>query len=730
MISLRYRIAGSIIAIEIAISAILIFDDMRVLRDTYTKSLENSAASISRQFADAASRYLFEFDVASLAEHADLALANDDLVYIDVYDHAGLRVLGAGAPPPRSTTEQGGAVAGAGEGFYEFESAMEIAGRPLGVAHLGFSLDRLEAALDSAVTRGVLVAGTVVILTMIVALAVGNRLTRDLRKLAAGAERFGRGEVDFSVDITGGDEVGQTAQAFNAMVAAHRQAEVAKHASEQRTRALFEHGRDLVGLVATDGEILFVSQSVKPILGYEPSAMVGLSAADVVHPDDMSAFAESIEYLLQLPAETIQISYRCLHSDGSWRYLEAYVRNHVDTPAVGGIVFNARDVTDRVTVEAQLRHAQNLEAIGGLSGGMAHDFNNLLAVISGNLELITEDLGDRPALQEKAKRALRAAERGASLTRSLLAFSRQQPLSAADIDLNVVVDEMTDMIRRTIPSNIEVNIVRQADLWLCRVDPGQLQNALVNLVLNASDAMPDGGRLTIESANLELPDEAVASHLGVAAGAYVSLAVIDNGSGMEAEIVNRAFEPFFTTKDVGKGSGLGLSMIYGFAKQSGGVVHIASEVGKGTQITIYLPRSNQSQAARPVGAIKPPATGSEKVLVVEDNSDVLDLVVVQLSSLGYEVLQASDGDEGLRALAEHPDVRLLLSDVMLPGSLKGPALIERAKQLNPDLRVMLMSGYADDSVFNEDSQDGDATLLRKPFTKAELARGVRKELDA
>lgn len=730
MISLRYRIAGAIIAIEIAMSAVLIFDDIRVLRDTYTKSLENSAASISRQFAATASRYLFEFDVASLAEHADLLLANDELVYITVYDQAGLRVLAAGSPPPRSTTVPDGAVAGPGEGFYEVESPIEIAGRPLGVAHLGFSFAALEAALESAVNRGILVAGALVILSMIVALAVGSRLTRDLRKLAAGAERFGRGEVDVSIDVRGRDEVGQTAVAFNKMVADRRLADASLRDSERQFRALIENALDMIGVLQADGTFNFVSPSVETTLGYRRNELIGRNAMELIAPENRAEVLATLKRAVDRPGQVESVAFQVRHADGSLRQLEADACSHVDNPTVGGVVVNARDVTDRREIEAQLRHSQKLEAIGGLSGGMAHDFNNLLAVISGNLELITEQLEDRPALREMANRALRAAERGASLTRSLLAFSRQQSLSASDIDLNAVIDEMSEMIRRTIPANIEVRLLRQDDLWLCRVDPGQLQNALVNLVLNACDAMPDGGILSVESANVDLTDAASAASLGVEPGAYVSMTVSDNGIGMDPEVVNRAFEPFFSTKDVGKGSGLGLSMIYGFAKQSAGLVHIASAVGVGTRVTIYLPRSKTAPAPDRIAEVRLPATGSEKVLVVEDDSDVLDLVVMQLSGLGYAVFQARDGDEGLNALAVHRDIVLLLSDVMLPGNLKGPALIQRALTLNPNLRVILMSGYADDSVFSDGVQEVDVTLLRKPFARAELARAIRTVLDA
>lgn len=726
MRSLRYRIAGWIIAIEIVMLSILLWNNDRIMERVFSERLQDSAYNITNQFAATARSYIFEYDLASLSEHANSVLSHDELIYIAVDDNAGRRLLDVGATPPAPIITDT-SVEDVTDGVFDTESPIEIAGRPLGVARLGFTLGVKDEAVAGATVRGVILALGVVVLSVVVALIVGNRLTRDLRRLATAADRFGRGEADVKVDIATSDEVGQTAQAFNRMVVDHTQTQEARRQSESRFRALIEHAVDLIGLVRPDGEILFVSPSIKSILGYEPSELVGRNTMDIIHPDDAGAWGDVVGKLLESPELVAQTSFRVRHADGSWRYLEAKVRNRLNTPAVGAIVFNSQDVTERRIMEEQLRRSQSLEAIGGLTGGLAHDFNNLLAVISGNLDLMAEELDDKPALRDMAERAIRAAERGATLTRSLLAFSRQQLLQAVDIDANAVVEEVTELIRRTLPADIAVTPHCQPGLWRCHVDVGQLQNALLNLALNARDAMPDGGALTIETSNVTLSDKAAG--LDLEPGDYVCLSVSDNGVGMSQDVADRAFEPFFTTKDVGKGSGLGLSMIHGFANQSGGQACIVSDVGRGTSVSIYLARSTRDAEPGPAlgGDARP--VGSEKILLVEDDADVRALVDSMLGTLGYQVVPAGDGDEGLRILEQQDGFALLLSDVMLPGGIKGPALIARAMAMCPGLRVLLMSGYAEDSVFSDDGLDEDVVLLRKPFTRAELARGVRDALD-
>ena len=380
--------------------------------------------------------------------------------------------------------------------------------------------------------------------------------------------------------------------------------------------------------------------------------------------------------------------------------------------------------------EASLRQAQKMEAIGHLTGGVAHDFNNLLAILGGNLELLEEKLADHPDLRSLAEKGLRAVERGAALTRSLLAFSRQQPLSPQVIDLKKLVQDIADLVRRAVPENIEIEVVAGVGLWKCEADPGQLQNALLNLVANARDAMPEGGRLTIETGNARLDDEYAAMHADVTPGQYVMLAVSDTGHGMTPEVAARAFDPFFTTKGLGQGSGLGLSMVYGFAKQSQGQVKIYSEVGHGTTVRIYLPKATAApEEKRPASGAAGAGHAGETIIVVEDDADVRTLTRTLLESLGYEVLEAGDPQQALRVVRDNANIALLLTDVVLPGGMNGPKLAEAVRHLRPGVKVLYMSGYTENAVLHHGRLDPGVQLLQKPFTKGELASKVFALLD-
>ena len=389
------------------------------------------------------------------------------------------------------------------------------------------------------------------------------------------------------------------------------------------------------------------------------------------------------------------------------------------------------DVTLREQRVAQLRHAQGLQAVGQLTGGVAHDFNNLLAVIIGNLELAQDELEDAPEARELVARAIAASERGAALTARLLAFSRRQALEPKVVDLNKLVAGTTELLRRTLGETIEVETVTAGGLWRCKVDPAQVESVLLNLALNARDAMPGGGKLTIETANARLDDDYAAAHAEVTPGQYVMLAVTDNGTGMPAEVAERAFEPFFTTKDAGHGTGLGLSMIYGFVKQSEGHVKIYSEVGHGTTVRVYLPRSRAQESVVPdEPPVQEEEPGSlETLLVVEDDADVRELAVNMLQSLGYVAVEAIDAESALAALDRRPEIVLLFTDVVLPGGTNGAELARQARKRRPDLKVLYTSGYTDNAIIHKGVLDEEADMINKPFRKAALARKIRGILD-
>ena len=399
----------------------------------------------------------------------------------------------------------------------------------------------------------------------------------------------------------------------------------------------------------------------------------------------------------------------------------------------GGYVLTVTDTTERVRAEAGARDAQRLQAMGQLTGGIAHDFNNLLTVVLGNLEMAGTMLEpDTPALS-RLDRAIWAAERGAALTRQLLTFARRQPLAPLPIDLSALLPDMADLLRRTLGEHIEVHVVDTAGLWTAMADPAQVESALLNLALNARDAMPAGGRLTIEVANRVLEQDDAHPEAEVSAGDYVMLAVTDFGSGMPRAVLARAFEPFFTTKEPGKGTGLGLAMVFGFAKQSGGHVNIRSEPGAGTTVSLFLPRATGIELPAVPRVVAPAALprGSATILVVEDDDSVREVAAAILRDLGYRVLAAADGAEALRVFErDGKAVALLLVDVVLTGGMKGDEVARRLAALRPGLPTLFMSGHAENDVAPHGRRDDGARLIGKPFQRERLARTVAEMLGA
>jgi len=372
-----------------------------------------------------------------------------------------------------------------------------------------------------------------------------------------------------------------------------------------------------------------------------------------------------------------------------------------------------------------------MEAVGQLTGGIAHDFNNLLAVIVGNLELVSEPgvvVGDAPELIDMA---MDAAERGADLTRRLLAFSRKQAKHEESVDLRELADDMSGLLCRTLGSRIGIEINGPADLWHCRIDRGQFENSLLNLALNARDAMSPGGTLTIEFSNVEITENYEAAETVMSPGRYVRLAAIDTGIGMTPEIAERALEPFFTTKSVGAGSGLGLSMVYGFAKQSGGHLSISSGIQRGTTVEIFIPRdSSQSfTGASDLPSHELPRSHGECVLLVDDDDSVLTMTTRMLESLGYAVKPARSAGEALGVLGASPQVDLLMTDIMLGGGYSGPELAREVEHRRPDLSVLFLSGFPQRKLEESGFVGSEVSFLAKPFRKADIAQAVRSALD-
>jgi PAS domain S-box-containing protein len=487
---------------------------------------------------------------------------------------------------------------------------------------------------------------------------------------------------------------------------------------------IFDTSLDLILVVNRQGLVQQVSPSVRSILGYEPEAMIGRSATEYLHREDL---ARTRNEMRDASRGGMRGTFDCryVHKNGrivplSWKGLWSEPdQQHF---------FVGRDMTERNGLERQLRQAQKMEAIGQLTGGVAHDFNNILAVIIGMAELTAAAVANDPKVLAMVKQIDESAERGAQLVQRMLAFARKQPLEPRVLDINATVQHSVAILERTLGEHISVHAGLGTDLWPATADPSQLEDAILNLAVNARDAMPNGGRLVIETANMHL-DQAYAENADIAAGDYVVITVTDSGTGIPSDVLERVFEPFFTTKEVGRGTGLGLSMVYGFVKQSRGHVKIYSEVGHGTSIRLYLPRAVQPSQSMPTSAPagETIAGGRETILVVEDDASVRSMAVGVLEGLGYDVCQAPDGQSALELLRADTRIDLLFTDMVMPNGMNGHDLIRAATGLRPDLKALLTSGYSEQFI----KTGGDAPnvrLLNKPYRRESLATAVRLAL--
>ncbi|HTD71386.1 MAG TPA: PAS domain S-box protein [Gemmatimonadales bacterium] len=633
-------------------------------------------------------------------------------------------------------------------------------------------------------------------------------------------------------------------------------AEEARRQGEERFRALIEHGADAVALVAPDGTLLFASHSIERLLGFAPAELVGHPGFERVHPDDAPRLHAALRDIIASPGTPASLELRWRHKDGSWRHIDAVAVDRLAEPAVGAIVVNfrdvserrtaeaalreseeryrtlvegvrdiifalspegtiaslnpafetitglrreewvgqpferlvhpedlplalellgrvvrgelrpasqfrvrtakgdyrvgefsatpqlhegrlvgilgiGRDVTERVQLEQQLRQAQKMEAVGRLAGGIAHDFNNILTAITGYADLLLEDLGATDPRRQDADEIHKAADRAAGLTRQLLAFSRQQVLQPTVLEVNKLVSNLEKMLRRLLGEDVELGTRLAPTTGRVKADPGQLEQVIMNLAVNARDAMPNGGKLTLETGNVDLDEAYAADHYPARAGPFVLLAVSDTGIGMSEETQAHMFEPFFTTKEKGKGTGLGLATVYGIIKQSGGFIWVYSEVGHGTTFKLYLPRVEElaERASQPVQAPARAARGTETVLVVEDEAPVRSVARQVLERHGYTVLEAPSAEAALDITTRYSGtIHLLLTDVVMPG-LNGRELASRLATLRPDARVIFMSGYTDDAVTRHGVLEPGSAYVQKPFTPDAIARKVREVLD-
>jgi len=572
---------------------------------------------------------------------------------------------------------------------------------------------------------------------------VGRRMPANLQRRRGGPMEQRHIDVVYQPILSATDEVlGIFVDGFDitdrvaAENALQRLNETLEHEVEQRTRErdrLWRNSQDLIAVVDADGVFRAVNPAWTRILGWAEDEVIGRHHQEFNHPDHRQASETALEQAIgdDLPAyENLT-----LHKDGSYRWISWVAGSEGDLVYASGRHISAEKEAAEGLAQAQeaLRQSQKMEAIGQLTGGVAHDFNNMLAIVIGNLDIALRRLERGGADVERyLGHARDGATRAATLTQRLLAFSRQSPLVPATVELNGLVAGMSELLRRTLGERIELEAVLAGGLWPAHIDASQLETAIVNLAVNARDAMPEGGRLTIETANVYLDDRYVAREVGVAAGQYVMVAVSDVGVGMTPEVLAKVFDPFFTTKPVGKGTGLGLSMIYGFVKQSGGHVKVYSEPGRGTTVKLYLPRSASLAASEPqMQAQDAPraAFQEETVLVVEDDESVRQMTVAALDELGYRVHAAASGEEAVRIYEAVERVDILFTDVVMAG-MTGRQLADALLQRTPKLKVLYTTGYTRNAIVHNGVLDLGVTVLPKPFSVEELATKLRAVLDA
>jgi PAS domain S-box-containing protein len=560
--------------------------------------------------------------------------------------------------------------------------------------------------------------------------------TREPARYENASEALGRWFDVYAFAIDGPDD-GRVAVLFND-ISERKQAEleltelnrtlearVAQTVAERDM--IWRTSQDLFLVCGFDGYYRSANPAWRSVMGYDLDDVVGSRFDAMVHPDDIALAAEAFESLVA--GNVVKgLDVRMRASDGSERWV-----SWTCVPQGDAFYAAGRDVTGRKELEEQLRQSQKMEAVGQLTGGIAHDFNNLLTIVSGNIDMAKRSLGvdGNPRALRSLGNAAKGADRAAALTQRLLAFSRRQPLQPRETDVNKLITGMTELLDRALGETVDLQVVTGAGLWRVEVDPNQLENAILNLAVNARDAMPTGGKLTIETNNAAIDDAYAASQREVVPGQYVLISVTDTGEGMPPEIVAKAFDPFFSTKEVGKGTGLGLSQVYGYVKQSGGHVKIYSEAGQGTTIKIYLPRlvAAINGAEEDAAEAVPAAPGMESILVVEDDDDVRIYTVDSLRELGYRVLEAHDAASALRLLERQEEApRLLLTDVVMPG-MSGRELADTARAKWPEMRVLFTTGYARNAIVHGGRLDAGVELLPKPFTYEALAAKVREVLE-
>jgi PAS domain S-box-containing protein len=763
-LSLRTKfLVGTLLVVSAVMGALVLMVEARQ-REAIIREVRQRGLALARDLAAVSTGPLVLYNYTQLEQHVARLEGDTDVVYAMILDHDGRVAAHSHRPEVVGTILSGESLdrilstettlaqelLGAdGQALYDFAVPMLVDAQRWGTARVGLSRRRMDAEIVATRRQLLGLAILVLVGAGLASALVAQRIARPVRQLAVGAAAISRGQPVPRVDPTTSDEIGQLATAFNEMA---RQLQEQRGAVlEQRTALEAAHGElrlrfaelsdlksytdnildSLVnGIVTLDleGRVVTLNGAAEALLGCSAAARGRPVTEVLAHAPELTAILHgAIEErtarigTVTLPRRTggtvpVEITTATLKGRGGQDL---------------GLIVVARDLTAVRQLEAQLRQAQKMEAVGRLAGGVAHDFNNLLTVITGRSQLLLLKLPPESPLRRDVELVEETAHRASALTRQLLAFSRKQMVQPRVVDLNEVVRSMETMLGRLIGEDIALTTRLDQAAGCVRADPAQLEQMIVNLVVNARDAMPLGGRLTLETSYTRIDEGFARQHVGLRPGPYVRLVVRDTGVGMDGLIKAHLFEPFFTTKGPGKGTGLGLATVYGIVTQCGGAIRVESEPGQGATFTIELPRVD-APADRPgdAGAAGAAPHGSETVLLVEDEPEVRGLARDILRQQGYTVLEATDGDDALRVGREHRGpIHLLVTDVVMP-QMGGRQLADRLQEGRRETKVLYVSGYTDDAILHQGVSETGTAFLAKPFTAAALAHKVRQVLDA
>lgn len=773
IVSMRRMVHGATIRTKLAVLFALVIGAISAfiflffparLAEQATTALVGKAQSIGEMAAFAVRSAVVFDDREAMREALRGALENEDLLYISVTGETRNVLAYQASPDARDGDAHPVLDKDASERVYRIVVPIEFNEEEIGKVHVGISMVQLRAEVRQAREVAAIVSAAILLVGIAMITLASTLVTDPLRRMVVTAERIAEGDLSERAEVTSGDEVGHLAKAFNTMVArlqsttqkleqANRQletrveertrdlqlessersrAEQALGESEERYCTLVMRAPLCIHEIDLEGRLTSMNATGLAMMGVEKEDDIrGMAYLDAVGAADRSRVAGLLARAINgIPSEFE------FYSGDDRVFSSSFIPIKNASDRIVKLMGVTQDITERQRAEAQrreledqLRQAQKMEAIGRLAGGVAHDFNNLLTVITGHCDLLVWESDVDEAVREEIEPIKLAADRATDLTQQLLAFSRKQVLQPRVLDLNAVLSEIEKMLRRLIGEHIELMTILRPGLPRIRADRGQIEQVVVNLAVNARDAMPDGGALTLETCEVVVDEEGSKAHPGLERGKYVLFTVHDTGIGMDEATRARIFEPFFTTKTHGTGTGLGLSTVYGIVKQSDGFVYVTSEIGKGATFSVYLPAVEQEVEPAVVVEQERLDHGKETILLVEDEALVRELVGDVLARFGYTVLVADGPHRALDLARDHDGaIHLLFTDLVMPG-MNGQQLAAELTESRPTTRVLFMSGYTNDPAFNLSIREGEKAFLDKPFSAKALGRKVREVLD-